>query len=141
LTSSLETLNSAKYVWIILDGVDGLSENMQLRLLSLVNHISGRGFSTCSICCKFLLSCRSSRTIAHVLRKKARVSLTDQKPQLTKAITEYSRQRLQLIGDRFEQLGMEKHDMDSIGRTIADKADGEYFFHTMSPPSPVLSLI
>jgi hypothetical protein len=141
LTSSLETLNGAKYIWIILDGVDELSENMQLRLLSLVKHISGRGFSTGSICCKFLLSCRSSRTIAHGLRKKARVSLTDQKPQLTKAITEYSRQRLQLIGDRFQQLGMEQHDMDSIGRTIADKADGECFFHTTSQPSPVLSLI
>jgi hypothetical protein len=140
LTSSFETLNTVKYIWIVLDGVDELTENMQMRLLSLVKHISGRGSSTGGVCCKLLISGRSSRTIAQVLGKKPKVSLTDQKPELTRAIEVYSRQRLELLGDRFEQLGIETHEMNDIGCTIAKKADGEHFLDTLRQPSPVLDL-
>ena len=140
LTSSFGTLNSVNYIWLVLDGVDELCENMQMRLLSLVKHASGRGSSTGGVCCKVLISGRSSRTIAQILGKKPKVSLTDQKPQLTKAIEEYSRQRLELLGDRFEQLGIETHEMNDIGRTIAEKADGEHFYHTLSRPSALLGL-
>lgn len=101
---------------------------MQMRLLSLVKHISGRGSSTGGVCCKLLISGRSSRTMAEVLGKKPKVSLTDQKQELTKSIEEYSRQRLELLGDRFEQLGIETHEMNGIGCAIAEKADGEHSF-------------
>lgn len=132
LTSSFEAPNSVKYIWIILDGVDEVCQNMQMRLLSLVKHISGKCPSNGGVCCKFLISGRSSNTISQVLGKKPKLSLTDQKPELTKAIEEYSRQRLQTFGDRFNQLGIETYEAHEIGHTIAIRADGKRSSHTRS---------
>lgn len=67
--------------------------------------------------------------MAQVLGKKPKVSLTDQKQELTRSIEEYSRQRLELLGDRFEQLGIETHEMNGIWCAIAEKADGEHPFN------------
>lgn len=141
LTSSFGTLDSVKYIWIVLDGVDELCESMQMRLFSLIKHIAGKSSSNAvGVCCKLLISGRSSKTIAHALGKKPKVSLTDQKPDLNKAIEVYSRQRLELLGDRFEQLGIETPAMNDIGGTIAKKADGEYSFHMRGFSSPILDL-
>lgn len=141
LTSSFETLDSVKYIWIVLDGVDELSDDMQMRLFSFVKHIAGKSISNGGgVFCKILISGRSSRTIDQALGKKPKVSLTDQKPELSKAIEEYSRQRLELLGDRFEQLGIETRGMTEIGLAIAKKADGECSFHLWDLSSPIFDL-
>lgn len=134
LTCSSETPNREKYLWVVLDGVDELREdspNLQSRLLNLMKQIPGKAL-TGGVCCKILVSSRPSPTISRVLGKKPKVSLTDQKRSLTKAIEEYSRQRLGLLDERFEQLGIESHELDEIGRQVADKADGEHSSSTLS---------
>ncbi|KAI7774239.1 hypothetical protein LA080_009039 [Diaporthe eres] len=93
LTCSSETPNREKYLWVVLDGVDELREdspNLQSRLLSLMKQIPGKAL-TGGVCCKILVSSRPSPTISRVLGKKPKVSLTDQKKSLTKAIEGYSR--------------------------------------------------
>lgn len=130
LTCSSETPN--KYLWVVLDGVDELREESQSRLLNLMKQIPGKASASSGVCCKILISSRPSPTIIRVLGKKPRISLTDQKKPLTKAIEEYSRQRLGLLDERFQQLGIESHELDEIGRQVADKADGEHFVPTLS---------
>lgn len=124
LTCSSTTPN--KYLWLVLDGVDELRAESQSRLLNLMKQVAGKTSATSGVCCKILVSSRPSPTISRALGKRPRISLTDQKRSLTKAIEEYSRQRLGLLDERFRQLGIEWHELDEIGRQVADKADGKY---------------
>lgn len=143
LTCSSETANKEKYLWVVLDGVDELRENspnLQSRLLNLMKQIPGRASSTGGVCCKILISSRPSPTIIRVLGKRPKLSLTDQEKSLAKAIEEYSRQRLGLLDEMFEQLGIESHELVEIGRQIADKADGEHTFPTLSCSNRVFSV-
>lgn len=130
LTSSSDMSNTQRYIWMVLDGIDELREdspNLQSRLLNLVKQFPGKGSAPSGICCKVLISSRPSPTIIRVLGKRPRVSLTDQKKLLTKAIEQFCRQRLVLLDKRLEQLGISSHELDKIGRQVAEKADGEHF--------------
>lgn len=129
LTSSSETSKTQRYLWIVLDGIDELREdlpNLQSRLLNLVKRIPEKCSGPSGIYCKVLISSRPSPTMIRVLGKRPKVLLTDQKRSLTGAIEEYSRQRLQLLDTRFEQLGIDGSELNEIGRQVAEKADGEY---------------
>lgn len=128
LVSSSRDPDQSNHVRIILDGVDELSDhspNSQARLLGLIKRLVSNKPASEDVTCKVLVSGRPSTTLSHVLRRKPTVSLTDEKPQLDKAIQQYAFQRLATLQTRFEQLGMDANEVHDIGRQIAHKSDGQ----------------
>lgn len=128
LMSLYEDPNHTRYIWIVLDGIDGLrdhSPNSQARLLSFMKQLVKKTSSSGSAACKVLLSSRSSTTMFQVLRKKSTLSLTDEKASLNEAIRKYSSQRLGNLHIRLHELGLDAKEIDDIVIRISDKADGE----------------
>lgn len=127
--SASSRINNPTFVWIVLDGVDELrdhSPNVQARLLSFMKQLVSKTSASGNVVCKVLISSRPSTTLSHVLRRMPTISLTEEKNSLEKAIQEYASQRLRSLHTRFQQLGMDDGELNTIGLQISQKADGKY---------------
>jgi len=127
LRTSVEVISGGQQkgraIHVILDGLDECPEETQRRLIVLADRLASVGHP-----CKMLISSRSSVFLQGKLRRKAIISLTDEKPCLEKAITSYATQRLLGIRTMLSQLGIGETDIGEIARRIGTKADGKYPF-------------
>lgn len=118
--------SQTEYFWIILDGLDECEPDKQARVISLMNQVtSHRSSSSGKAFCKVLISSRSSTTLSKWLRKKQKVSLSEEKHCLEGAIRLYASQRLQALEQRFRQLDIAPGELDDVELQIAKKADGK----------------
>lgn len=101
------------------------SPNIQNRLLTLIKQISSTTSARGAVVCKVLISSRRSQTLLQALRKKPKVSLTEEKQCFTRSIEEYASQRLREVNRKFEQLGIGSEQIEGIVRQISAKADSK----------------
>lgn len=148
LIASAKGPSQHSYIWIVLDGVDELREhspNLQARLLNFVKKIVSETADSDNVTCKAFISGRQSTTLSQAFRQKPTVSLSDEKIRLGSAIREYALQRLRPLETRFQQLGFNALEIESIGQQIAIKSDGEcifqsYTLHSSSFTTPLAFL-
>ncbi|KAI0867564.1 hypothetical protein GGS24DRAFT_515180 [Hypoxylon argillaceum] len=132
LLSLLKVMSSEprhiKYVWIILDGLNECEPSQQTSIIGFLNQLSGKTASSGDTVCKVLISSRYSNTIAKRLRASQTISLSDEPRSLKLAIMQYVSQRLQLLHDKFQQLGLAQKDVEGLARVITNKADGMFLY-------------
>lgn len=133
LMSSNEDPSRTRYIWIVLDGIDGLrdhSPNSQAHLLSFMRQlvkktsVAGSG----SAACKVLISSRPSTTMSYILRKTSTLLLTEEKTTLNAAIGTYVSQRLGKLWPRLQQLGLDDTEVKGLSNRISVSADGQSIF-------------
>jgi hypothetical protein len=122
--------NQTHCVWIVLDGLNECETEVQTRLLSLMNQIVAQTSSLGNGICKVLVSSRGSPTLTRCMRKRPRISLSEEKDCLEQAIRHYASQRLRSFEEKLHQLHMGGTDVDEIEREIARKADGRQSQHS-----------
>lgn len=115
-----------KYVHIVLDGLDECEEEKQGRLIGLLERLASTTGSSNGATCKVLLLSRASGFLKKRFRKKATISLTEEKPHLEGAIRSYAGHRLGSLRQRLFQMGISDADIKDMAATIAQKADGEH---------------
>lgn len=125
LESMSKELDSAGYLWIVLDGIDECHQDSQSRLLSLMKKITTKFSSWDHITVKVLISSRTSDALSRSLRCCQRLSLADEATSLNDAIRAYSVQRLGGVQDRLAQVGVTDSDIDELAVAVATRAAGK----------------
>jgi hypothetical protein len=125
ITALLEDLGQGQSIYMIIDGLDQVDTEKQRQLVNLMDRFL-KGQQLRGAACKVLVSCRTSHLLKRILRKKATVSLSDEKNNLNHPIRTYAEQKLKAQRYRLSQLGLQDRDLADIGQSIATKSDGTY---------------
>ncbi|OBR07060.1 NACHT domain-containing protein [Colletotrichum higginsianum IMI 349063] len=114
-----------EYIWVVLDGLGECQPGKQARVATLMKSITSSSSSSASggTICKALISCQASIAISTHLRNDQKLSLTNEKVNMEKAIRKYASHRLQSLCRRFTQLGLTRDEIEDIECSIAKKAD------------------
>jgi hypothetical protein len=112
------------YVWVVMDGINECELATQNKLLSLVSLMTLRAPSSSDVFCKTLVFCRGSSSASAKLRRSQTLSLSEEKEHLSEAIRCYAAQRLELMHDKFDQIGLTERDIEEIKEAIVQKGDG-----------------
>ncbi|KAH7170201.1 hypothetical protein EDB81DRAFT_908734 [Dactylonectria macrodidyma] len=112
---------------VIIDGLDECEPKTQTTLTNLINQITKSSIPG-GITCKVLVSSRISSIALGRLRKRQVISLTEEKDSMRSAIRQYICHRLQVLHERFSQLGIEQSELDEIQDMIINKTDGMFLY-------------
>ncbi len=119
-----DILSPSYHLYIILDGVDECSHESQSKLISMLKQlVSIPSLATC----KVYLSGRISPMIAIKLGGMGIVSLLEEKASLRHAISEYTHQRVDSLGEQLRRAGMRYDDFNHVVQRIVENADGRDF--------------
>ena len=110
-------------VYLLLDGVDEMEPGDQHRLFVMLKKLSTKTHTQKSPC-KIVVSSRNIPILETFLRRKAAVSLSNEKVQMEHAISLYSQQRLIANSLRLLQHGIHDDDLSALRDRIVQKADG-----------------
>ncbi|KAK3330847.1 hypothetical protein B0H66DRAFT_467189 [Apodospora peruviana] len=122
LETAIEVLSSNTQgrhaMHIILDGLDECPEDKQRRLIRFMDRLTAAGAG-----CKVLISSRDTASLQSNLRRRATLSLADEKASLTGAITTFANSRLWAMHGRLEQIGISEETMKALATRIGVNYD------------------
>lgn len=114
--------SSTTYVRIFLDGLDECEEERQPKLLTWLERLSSSSYP-CTVC-KVLVSSRETSRMTKHLKKKSKLSLSDESQAIATAIQCYVRRRFEDLRSDLQDLDMNEEDIDYMQKAIVVKSDG-----------------
>lgn len=126
LMSFSSSIRKDDYICVFIDGLNECDVETQTKVVNLANLMTSRSSGTIS---KIFISSRASEVISRHLRRKGKLSLTDEKFPLSQAIKIYTAQRLQALHVKLEQLHLTSGEIGDIEQSIIRKSDGDLVPH------------
>ncbi|KAI1415221.1 hypothetical protein F5Y13DRAFT_156975 [Hypoxylon sp. FL1857] len=115
-------------IWIVIDGLNECSTQVQASVATLMNQITSTTSSSIRVTCKVLISSRASSTISSRLRRKQVLFLTEEKENIGLAIRQYASQRLVSLQEKFNQLHLSSSEVEDVRDGITKKFDGMFLY-------------
>ncbi|KAK5631818.1 hypothetical protein RRF57_007532 [Xylaria bambusicola] len=112
------------YICVLIDGLNECDAETQTKVVHVANLITSNLTRSSGTISKIFISSRASDIISRHLRRKTKLSLTDEKCHLSQAIKEYTVQRLQALHMKLEQLHLTRGEIGDIEQSITRKSDG-----------------
>ncbi|TGJ84975.1 hypothetical protein E0Z10_g3807 [Xylaria hypoxylon] len=128
LMTLLKPTSQDEYIWVFLDGINECESQTQTRIVDLINLMVSNFTRSNGITCKVFVSSRALEILSKKLRRKDKVSLTEEKPLLSQAIKQYTSQRLQELHVKLEQLSLTGKEIENIEQSITRKSDGMFLY-------------
>ncbi|KAI0447888.1 hypothetical protein F4803DRAFT_558575 [Xylaria telfairii] len=116
------------YICVFIDGLNECDTETQMKVVHLGNLITSNVTRSSGTICKIFISSRASDIISRHLRRKEKLSLTDEKSHLSQAIKNYTTQRLQALHMKLEQLHLTGREIGDIEQSITKKSDGMFLY-------------
>ncbi|KAL6357290.1 hypothetical protein LRP88_07448 [Fusarium phalaenopsidis] len=127
LETSVEVLSGGNKdqnpVYIVPDGLDECPHDKQRRLVRMMDRLVSNGNT-----CKVLISSRDTVPLHEKLKRRPRVSPSEEKASLTVAITKFAVMRLQAMRNKLMELGISEEGLRGIATQIGAKSDGKPAF-------------
>ncbi|KAJ2980469.1 hypothetical protein NUW58_g6935 [Xylaria curta] len=126
LTGISNSARQNEYVWVFVDGLNECDPKTQTQVMQLIKLMVSKITIASGLICKVLISSRDSES--KLLRIKEKLSLTEEKPSLSRAIMQYTSQRLQALHVKLEQLNLTGSEVGKIEQSITKKSDGMFLY-------------
>ncbi|KAI1742969.1 hypothetical protein F4680DRAFT_388566 [Xylaria scruposa] len=117
-----------EYIYVFIDGLNECDIDTQMKMVNLANLMTSNIIKSRETTSKIFISSRASDIISQHLRRKERLSLTDEKVHLSEAIKNYAAQRLQALHVKLEQLHLTGKEIWDIEKSITRKSDGMFLY-------------
>ncbi|KAL7942168.1 hypothetical protein V8C42DRAFT_332740 [Trichoderma barbatum] len=122
------SLSQQKTLYIVIDGLNECDDKTVAPIIKLLDRLIATASSPGSTVLKVLICTRITPAIAKLVKRKHQVSLADEKDHLSKAIRDYTIQRIKAIRPRFSQLRITDDDVSMLASQITQKADGMFLW-------------
>ncbi|KAI0861248.1 hypothetical protein F4860DRAFT_174568 [Xylaria cubensis] len=117
-----------EYIYVFIDGLNECDIETQTKMVNLANSMTSNLMKSRETISKIFISSRATTVISQYLRRKEKLSLTDEKVPLSEAIGNYTAQRLQALHAKLEQLHLTGREIGDIEKSITKKSDGMFLY-------------
>ncbi|KAK4163802.1 hypothetical protein QBC43DRAFT_212370 [Cladorrhinum sp. PSN259] len=130
IISSADSPSQTRYIHILLDGLNECDQDQQKKIIRMLERVVSvaSSESSGSTICKVLLSTRVTQPVPVRLRQKPTVSIGEEKIEVTKAIRQYSSDRMKRLSGRLKEMQITERDLQDVVNGIADKAAGMFLW-------------
>ncbi|KAK4465022.1 hypothetical protein QBC42DRAFT_29603 [Cladorrhinum samala] len=130
MISAAHSPSTPRCIHIIIDGLNECDDAQQTKVVKALERIVSAVSRSGSTICKVLLCTQlgPTQSIEQRLSQRPKVSLSEEKAVMTRAIRQYCSWRLERLSGRLRQIGITDDDLQELANRVATKADGMFLW-------------